>query len=56
MYLVKHKHHIIPKHMGGTDDPSNLVELTIEQHAQAHLDLYETNGDPRDLLASQSLT
>lgn len=31
-----HKHHIIPKHAGGTDDPSNLVELTIEDHAIAH--------------------
>ena len=26
---IKHKHHIIPRHMGGTDDPINLVELTI---------------------------
>ena len=27
-----HKHHIIPKHMGGTDDPSN--KLTVEEHAE----------------------
>ena len=33
---MKHKHHIIPRHMGGTDDPSNLIELTIEEHAEAH--------------------
>jgi hypothetical protein len=33
---MKHKHHIIPKHMGGTDDSDNLVELTIEEHAEAH--------------------
>ena len=31
--IYHHKHHIVPKHLGGTDDPSNLVELTIEGHA-----------------------
>lgn len=24
--------------MGGTDDASNLVELTVEEHAEAHRD------------------
>lgn len=24
---IKHKHHIIPKHAGGSNDPSNLVTL-----------------------------
>jgi hypothetical protein len=38
---MKHKHHIIPKHMGGTDNPDNLVELTVEEHAEAHRLLYE---------------
>jgi hypothetical protein len=38
---MKHKHHIIPRHAGGTDDPSNLVELSIEEHAEAHRVLYE---------------
>ena len=32
---MKHKHHVIPKH-DGTDDPSNIVELTIEEHAEAY--------------------
>jgi hypothetical protein len=31
-----HKHHIIPKYAGGTDDPSNIVELTPTQHAMWH--------------------
>ena len=31
------KHHIIPKCMGGTDDASNLVKLTAEEHYVAHL-------------------
>jgi hypothetical protein len=30
------KHHIIPKCMGGTDDKSNLVRLTPEEHYVAH--------------------
>lgn len=38
--IITHKHHIIPKHAGGTDDPNNLVELTIEDHAIAHKVLY----------------
>ena len=32
-----HSHHIIPKHIGGTDDPSNIIELTVEEHAAAIL-------------------
>jgi hypothetical protein len=30
------KHHIIPKCMGGTNDPSNIVSLTPEEHYVAH--------------------
>jgi len=53
--IMKHKHHIIPKHMGGTDDPSNLVELTIEEHAEAHRILYEQFGKWEDYYAWQGL-
>jgi hypothetical protein len=45
---MKHIHHIIPKHAGGTDDPSNLIELTVEEHAAAHLKLYEEFGRIQD--------
>jgi len=31
-----HKHHIIPKHVGGSDNPSNLVKLTRLEHAWVH--------------------
>lgn len=48
---MKHKHHIIPRHMGGTDDPSNLVELTVEEHAAAHRLLYEQHGKLQDKIA-----
>jgi hypothetical protein len=53
---MKHIHHIIPKHMGGTDDPSNLVELTREEHAMAHMKLYEQYGKKEDLGAYYLLT
>ena len=52
---IYHKHHIVPRHMGGTDDPSNIIELTIEDHAEAHRILYETYGDERDKVAWQGL-
>jgi hypothetical protein len=53
---MKHKHHIIPKHAGGTDDPSNLVELSVFEHAEAHRILYETYGLEEDLIAWRGLS
>lgn len=48
---IYHKHHIIPKHLGGTDDPSNIVEVSIEQHAALHKQLWEDLGHWEDELA-----
>lgn len=53
--MKKHIHHIIPKYMGGSNDPSNLIELTVLEHALAHLNLYEEYGNPNDLLAYNGL-
>jgi len=50
-----HKHHIVPKHMGGTDDENNLVYLTVEEHAEAHKKLYEEHGQWQDYIAWQGL-
>jgi hypothetical protein len=33
----KETHHVIPKCIGGTDDETNLVELTPEEHYLCHL-------------------
>ena len=52
---IYHKHHIIPKHMGGTDDASNLIKLTVEQHAEAHRKLYEEHGHWQDYVAWKGL-
>ena len=42
--------------MGGTDDPSNLVELTVEEHAEAHKKLFEEHGKWEDELAWKALS
>ena len=52
---MKHLHHLSPKHMGGTDEPENLIELTVEEHAEAHKKLWEQYGRWEDKLAWQGL-
>ena len=52
---MKHIHHIIPKHMGGTDDLSNLFECSVEEHAELHLALYFEHGHWEDYIAALSL-
>lgn len=54
--MIYHKHHIIPKHIGGKDDPENLVELTIEEHAEAHKKLFEKYGKIEDKIAWLALS
>lgn len=53
---MKHIHHIIPKYLGGTDAPDNLVELTVEEHAEAHRTLYEEHNNWQDYCAWQALS
>ena len=50
MNLTKgfHKHHIKPKHAGGSDAPENLVLLHPIDHAIAHLVRYKMLGNVRD--------
>lgn len=52
---MRHKHHIVPRYLGGTDDSTNLVELTPEEHAEAHLILWLTHRNKEDLLAAVGL-
>ena len=42
--------------MGGSDNPENLIELTIEEHAEAHRLLYEKYGKWQDKLAWRALS
>ena len=53
---IYHKHHVVPRHAGGTDDPSNLTcPLTIQEHAEHHRYRYEMLGEWQDRIAWQSL-
>lgn len=57
-------HHIIPKHewkqrfgsLHGVNATDNLVNLTTEQHVQAHRFLYELNGSEFDKIAFLTLS
>lgn len=53
---LRHRHHIIPRHAGGTDDPSNIVYLTPAEHAAAHRRLYEQYGRWQDKVAADGLS
>ena len=56
VHNVKHKHHIVPKYEGGSDDPSNLVELTVTQHAMWHFAEWQRKGREEDRLAWKGLS
>lgn len=50
-----HKHHIIPKHVGGTDEPNNLVLLHPIDHAIFHLLRFRQTNHPGDAWAFNRL-
>lgn len=48
--VVLEKHHIVPRHAGGTDEPSNIINLSIKDHIFAHWllwQLFDSVGDKR---------
>ena len=53
---LMHKHHIIPRYMGGTDDPTNLVEVTVTQHAMYHFCNYQLWKNIEDYVAYRGLS
>lgn len=52
---MRHKHHIIPKHRGGTNDPSNLVEISLTQHAMFHFCEWQLHRKRADYVAWKRL-
>jgi len=53
---LTHKHHIIPKYIGGTNEPENLVRVTVTQHAMFHFCNYQLWGNEEDKLAWKGLS
>lgn len=49
------KHHIIPKCLGGTDDITNLVILTPEEHYVAHQLLVKMNPQNEKLILAVNM-
>ena len=52
---MAHKHHILPKYKGGSDNSDNLVEVGVTQHAMFHYCNWQLWGDKRDWLAWKGL-
>lgn len=48
----RERHHIIPKCMGGSNEPRNLVALTAEEHYVAHQLLVKIYPDVRGLITA----
>lgn len=46
------RHHIVPRCMGGSDDPDNLVRLTPEEHFVAHQLLVKIYPEKRTLIVA----
>lgn len=54
---MHHRHHIKPKHSGGSDDPSNLTPpISLVKHAMFHWCEWSRTGNEFDKVAWLSLT
>jgi len=51
-----HKHHLVPRYMGGSNEPENLVEVTVTQHAMFHFCNYQLWSNEEDKIAWKMLS
>lgn len=51
-----HKHHLVPRHAGGTDDAANIIKVNTALHAFLHKQLYEEHGRWQDKIAYECLS
>ena len=54
-YSGLHKHHIIPKHLGGNEDDHNYTYLSMREHIIAHFLLWKMYRNPNDLRSMKML-
>ena len=50
---LRETHHITPRHRGGTNDPNNLIELSLVDHCLWHWCEWQRTGDPKDFTSYQ---
>lgn len=50
------RHHIVPRHAGGTNNKENLIKLSLKDHILAHKIRYEVYGSQYDLSACNYMT
>jgi hypothetical protein len=51
-----HRHHIVPKRLGGSDDDYNRTPpISVKAHAEIHKQLWEASGDVNDFIAWKAL-
>jgi hypothetical protein len=53
---ARHRHHIIPRYKGGTDESTNIVEISVTQHAMYHYCNYQLWGNVEDYVAWRGLS
>lgn len=53
---MKHNHHLLPKHLGGSDDSSNIVtDISVTRHAMFHYANWQLWGSKGDFIAYKAL-
>lgn len=55
MARVAHKHHIMPRHLGGDNSEENMVRVSVAEHAEIHRCLWIYGGRWQDELAWKGL-
>lgn len=54
---MKHDHHLLPKHLGGSDDSSNIVKgISVTRHAMFHYANWQLWGNEGDFIAYKALS
>lgn len=48
---IYHNHHFVPRHAGGSEDPSNIMRVSVAEHAALHYERWVVTGDELDRVA-----